>query len=772
MNTLETIAPAFADAAVRGAVVLLIALALTHLMRRRSAAARHLVWVGAIAVQLLLPVFAIWGPKWDVAVPGAVASVSPVAIPERSGVRSSETTVIPDAPQVTTQTPSVTAPPIVPKPAPITRGQVLLLIWALGAAVVLVRLAAGTAIVARLARRGNRVDDGNWLSLAQRVSTSLQIDRPLTLLRGAKLGVPVTWGIVYPVVLLPDDSDTWPEERRKFVLVHEMAHVKRFDALTQLAGQLALALFWFDPLVWIANRRMQMEREHACDDYVLRHGTNASTYAEELLAMVRSLGTTDRSSQPAFAALAMARRSEFEGRMLSILDPVLDRHPLSKVRTFASALAALVLVVPLAALQPYQRSATTPTSSVTTQQAALPESFKISITADAAALAQKTAGANITSDASCDNVRRSGSKSGTSTHIHADDDGGSTGITDFLTFDAARCSSATIVGRLVYTAAEDDVAGMPFGAHAAFRQKTATDDHELALVRAQDGGIQRMYRRNGQPAAWDDDARKWFAGYLPSVLMEAGINVAPRVARWRAEGNVSGVLAHIAAMAGPSARRSHYEALLAGGGLSGDDLDRIVRSAAENMKSSGDLRAILMKAAPNVRLSRQSMLAIENALTTMGSSGDKTAVLQAYGQTDDREMLLAVMRATVSIASSGDRARLLQTLAPRYLAPGDRALERAFFEQVDLIPSSGDMRMTLISVLPHAARSAPVARQALESTRKVASSGDRSDVLIAMVPSGALSTKELRDLFFSVASEVPADGDRARVLQAAASLMR
>ncbi|MEO5814153.1 MAG: M56 family metallopeptidase [Gemmatimonadaceae bacterium] len=46
--------------------------------------------------------------------------------------------------------------------------------------------------------------------------------------------------------------------------------MKRLDALTQLAGQLALALFWFDPLVWVANRRMQLEREHACDDYVLR----------------------------------------------------------------------------------------------------------------------------------------------------------------------------------------------------------------------------------------------------------------------------------------------------------------------------------------------------------------------------------------------------------------------------------------------------------------------------------------------------------------------
>ena len=53
----------------------------------------------------------------------------------------------------------------------------------------------------------------------------------------------------FPVWYDPQDSDSWSEERRRFVLVHEMAHVKRFDALTQLLAQFAVALFWFDPLV-------------------------------------------------------------------------------------------------------------------------------------------------------------------------------------------------------------------------------------------------------------------------------------------------------------------------------------------------------------------------------------------------------------------------------------------------------------------------------------------------------------------------------------------
>ena len=59
-------------AAARGAIVLLAALVLTSLLHRRPAAARHAIWAGAITVQLLLPILALWGPRWHVPVPEAL----------------------------------------------------------------------------------------------------------------------------------------------------------------------------------------------------------------------------------------------------------------------------------------------------------------------------------------------------------------------------------------------------------------------------------------------------------------------------------------------------------------------------------------------------------------------------------------------------------------------------------------------------------------------------------------------------------------------------
>src|SRR5829696_8712245 len=71
------------DAALRGAIVLLVALVLTVLLHRRSAALRHAIWAGAIAAQVLLLGLAVWGPRWRVVAPEAVSALVPASAEER-----------------------------------------------------------------------------------------------------------------------------------------------------------------------------------------------------------------------------------------------------------------------------------------------------------------------------------------------------------------------------------------------------------------------------------------------------------------------------------------------------------------------------------------------------------------------------------------------------------------------------------------------------------------------------------------------------------------
>ena len=202
-------------------------------------------------------------------------------------------------------------------------------------------------------RRAVEMTDDEWVRLTDGLSRRLRLGRIVRLLREPGATVPMTWGVFHPVILLPGEADGWESERRRVVLAHELAHVRRWDALTQWIAHVALAVYWFNPLVWVAARKMREEREHACDDAVLEIGTAPADYADHLLTIVRSLGS---APGPA-AALAMARRSQFEGRLLAILDNAVRRNGVSRAAGLATAAAALVCLVPLAAMRPAERLA-------------------------------------------------------------------------------------------------------------------------------------------------------------------------------------------------------------------------------------------------------------------------------------------------------------------------------------------------------------------------------------------------------------------------------
>jgi hypothetical protein len=127
------------------------------------------------------------------------------------------------------------------------------------------------------------------------------------------------------------------------VLLHELAHVRRRDLVGHTVGRFACALYWFHPLVWTAAKRLRSESERACDDLALNCGARASDYAEHLLDIVTGV----RHHATPAVALAMARRKEFEGRMLAILDPELRRGAPSRRQTvgLVGGLAVLSLVV-------------------------------------------------------------------------------------------------------------------------------------------------------------------------------------------------------------------------------------------------------------------------------------------------------------------------------------------------------------------------------------------------------------------------------------------
>ncbi len=776
------------DCALKGSVVIAIAAAAVWMLRRHTAATRHTVWSAAIAAQLVIPVLATLLPTWRVPVLDEPAWVTPPATTEtqtRAEITPSSTqdlgTQTP-ANRLENSPPSSTAPASTTQATPAWRPSpfmVLAALWMLGCIAVLGRLAAGTAVVSRMAVRGQRVTDEKWLGLMHRLAVNLGIRRPLTLLRGDALGVPVTWGIVYPIVLLPEDADSWPEERRRYVLVHEMAHVKRLDAFTQLVAQFALAIFWFNPLVWVAARQMRRERENACDDYVLTHGTRPSEYASDLLELVRNIDTEGhRGAAPAFAALAMARRSEFEGRMLSILDPRIRRNGLSRKGVLMSLITAIIVTIPLAAFSPFSPLQ----ASVS---AVLPDSlmsFKVAIT-NATPPAPIASGVSESPPASepggqtpkssssgsaietCDKLSNG---TGTSTSIHDSNEGPEDRTIRLVQRTRGRCVEAMLAGRIGFTADERDIAGISSGARARFREVLPGSDREL-IITSDAGQPRREYLVNGRTAAYDDGGRTWLASMILTVLRESGYNAVARVRRLDQEGGVNRILTEIDAIRSPGAKRNYYEALLELGRSMSDSgmavlFARIKRDLAG---SSGDLRTVLQKVAPRAVRATQARDAFTDAIASIESDGDKSSLLTQLTMTAERELLIDIMDVALTIGSDGDKSRLLMTSAARYLGNQDQQLRESYFKVVEAVGSDGDRSRVLISAAPYGHADEAVTEAAIRATLRMESDGDIANVLTSIAGQRLLTTTRIKDAYMNAARNIESDGDRARVIRAA-----
>jgi HEAT repeat protein len=354
---------------VKATLVLLAAFGLTALLRGASAAARHAIWSAALVGVIAVPALTLVLPwRMDVLPPGwGVPPSDPAAIsldeladtpmPTPTQTAWNDDVARDDGFTGTAATPysaGITDPDAGPESSGLfgrlarDPWRLALFAWLAIAALILLRILAGMAWMWRLARRAQPLSGPQWLLPLGRVTERLDLRTAVRVVRSEAAAMPVTCGVLRPAVVLPEESDEWSEERREAVLLHELAHVHRGDLATHLLAWVACALYWFHPLAWIAARRLRHESERACDDLVLGAGTRASEYAAHLLDIVRSAG---RSNAPA-AAVPMAQRSSFEGRLLAILEPGVARHAMTARRKVALAAGLALVVLPLAAMAP------------------------------------------------------------------------------------------------------------------------------------------------------------------------------------------------------------------------------------------------------------------------------------------------------------------------------------------------------------------------------------------------------------------------------------
>ena len=331
-------------------VILLAALLAIILLRTGSAALRHWVLAVAVACACATPLLSAVLPPWlGVALwrPG-VAQGSREAPQSAPGASPAAAAMHDVAVQTEFSLPLAPHASFVSSGA----GTAALGVWFLGSLGSAFILLVGLARLRWLASGARDIDAGPWFALADELRRSYALASPVRLLESNHSSLLVTWGWSRPRILLPAAARDWSDERIRVVLAHELAHIARRDWGFQLAAEVLRVLYWFNPLLWIACRRLRVESERACDDAVLARGTEAPEYATHLLALARSLRP---GRQPWLPAPAMARPSSLEGRIRAMLNSTLNRRPVSWRARVAIAGALLTLTVSVAAVPAEQQ---------------------------------------------------------------------------------------------------------------------------------------------------------------------------------------------------------------------------------------------------------------------------------------------------------------------------------------------------------------------------------------------------------------------------------
>jgi TonB family protein len=329
--------PILAGFAWKSSIVLGVAWMLSLVLRNRSAAMRHLVWTAASAAVLALPLFSMSLPALRVP---SFRTIAP-QVAALFVTNSSAQAETPSAAEASRRVVSAARGGAIQ----LDWRDVVLIAWMMGAAASIAQMLFAFAGLWRT-RRSSRLSP--YAALGAELAHELKLDHAIPILETALGTMPMTCGFLRPAILLPSEAATWPEERLRVVLLHELAHVQRGDVAAHLLARVALIPNWWNPLAWLAWREFLKERERATDDLVLSTGAPASDYAGHLLDIARSMQTV---SVFASASVAMARRSELEGRLVAILDSRTNRRAVRRATVVAAVAVAVALIAPFAAVR-------------------------------------------------------------------------------------------------------------------------------------------------------------------------------------------------------------------------------------------------------------------------------------------------------------------------------------------------------------------------------------------------------------------------------------
>ncbi|MDE2169795.1 MAG: M56 family metallopeptidase [Sphingomonadales bacterium] len=275
------------------------------LLRHRSPLDRA-VWLKlALALLLAMPFL----PRLHIPMPGLLAQMMAPA----------PATTVPPVVLAAQAAPRAAVAPFAATPVSTTRARpalsyrsLALMAYGVGVAALLAHLLLGLALLRRWTAMAHPLDEPLWRA-ALRASGAPDDAR---LLVSARVKAPLSWGLRHPVILIDPASARRPADASA-ILAHEAAHIARADWLALMAARVAVALFWFNPLVWVLVRALVQHCEEAADARALVRCAPAD-YAETLLTCLA--GRDARGGPHAVPANGMAAGHGLTRRVHQVLE--------------------------------------------------------------------------------------------------------------------------------------------------------------------------------------------------------------------------------------------------------------------------------------------------------------------------------------------------------------------------------------------------------------------------------------------------------------------
>ena len=551
--------------------------------------------------------------------------------------------------------------------------------------------------------------------------------------------MPMTWGIRRPAILLPAEADSWTAERRRDVLLHELAHVKRHDFLIQLVARIACAVYWFHPMVWLAATRLREERERACDDHVLRAGATPSAYASHLLEIARGLRAARATS---LASVAMARPAQLANRLIDVLDTRRCRDTLSARAALPAWLAAIAVVVPLAAAAPRVAEPAGRSSAIDTITR-LPSPMPMSRRASPPKRLVMT-----DSLRGCSGETR---HSHTSTSIENDD------VT--ISFTLGNCTiKLSSVGKFEFNDDFTDIASVANGGQVVVDVDYGAHDRRLTVRPGE-----RIYKVDGDVRPFDAEAKSWFSETMTYLFRRTGYMAEER-ARWILNHRgIQGLIDELGQLSGDYTRRIYYQAAVESGKLDPAGYERLVTLAGQTISSDYELAEFLIAVSKTQPLTERMQAGFVTAAKSINSDYERHRVLAAAlsrsGLTPAIEA--GMLDAAGDISSDYELATLL--IEVNAARPIDEAVRPAFFKAANSLQSDYEHRRVLDAVVARQGTPPAMLADVLTSAKSIGSDYELAE-LLSKVGGSYVLDDALRPAFFAATSNLSSDYEHGRTL--------